>query len=605
MAEIPPVVYDIAQPSPVSLKDLSAIAVSLEMWRNEIRKRRTNSTIERFTSLSWDISLETVLDRDLPSVLYDAIHEFIPRFRPSLYFWLVTHRNIFQLYRDHENSVLKVFDDFVADYCGTIDYVRTAKRMLVCDTFNEVEKFAIACTYFFEDDIRRIWPSVCESFDLNSMNFIERPPLYYWICCLRNEMDKMPIQGNLSVDEVMVHLHFVHNRPSLEYFWNRLPVENQMERAVNVFNRGDLKLFVTFVLSKLNDQQLDGFVNTYGCRLILNLQNDHSWFFQPTLKLFKNKMNESTFRTLVIEMLKLERALDFEWCPKKCQEWLYYCSEIWNSIPPNLKPSIIEGILSDRGLYENMGLFSCGNRRFVGFLLIILSSATFEQRSAFWRDCWTHLIQGTRSRDLFKIMKLCFANEEEIAQFKGNILAESENVRLLCSELLNIAKFDHLNDLVNFCWPEVEAAKNFKQQLTRSTLSGENDRFMSAIVNKAKEFSLFIDDVLDNADESADFKNQLMSSPVLLNFVSRRPCSILPDDFEAVMELVDTFVSTEQTLHAIKTRMIRYLGEFILNRRQIGDLIDQRFEQPIFDQFLLWLLGSAEEVERFKQTHFI
>ncbi|XP_065223312.1 uncharacterized protein LOC135847616 isoform X6 [Planococcus citri] len=607
MAEITPVVYDIAQPTPIPLKDLSSIAVSLEIWRNEIRKLRMNGTLIRFFPVNYHISSISVLVPDLPPVIYDAVDKYVPRFGPSATTWLCTQFNtIFHLHHTDLSSVLEVFDDFVFDYSGTIDYARTAKRMMVCDRISEVEKFATACTYFFQDDIARIWPSVCESFDLNSIDFRKCPHLYYWICFLKNQVDEIPIHEGRSVDEVMLGHHMVHNRPSIEYFWNRVSVENRMRKAIDTYNR-DKKLLVTFVLSKLNDQQLDEFVNTYGCKLILNLLNDrlrNNWYFQPTWKLIQNKMTESTFRTLVVEMMKLEPASAFKGCLSQPQNWLFNCSLIWNGIPTNVKQSIVEDILPNTRIFEKDDLHRC-SRRFVGFLLLILSSATFEQRSTFWRDCWTDLIKDTRSEDLLRIMKLCFQNEEEIAQFKGRMLTESENVHHLCSKLLSFGMFDELNDLLNFYWPEVQAAKDYKLQLLQSTFLGERNGITHPLVKRVKEFSVFIDDTFDSGDQSSEFKNQLMSSPAARDILSSYLVSLIPP-FEAVMELVDTFVSARQTIEEIKMRMFCFLAEVIVANRDNRSFESRvgRFKTPVFEQFLVWLLESAEEAESFRQSYF-
>ncbi|XP_065223321.1 uncharacterized protein LOC135847618 isoform X3 [Planococcus citri] len=603
MDEIVPVVYDIAQPTPVSLKDLSAIAISLEIWRNEIRKHRTNDTLGRFDPLTLNISSKTVLP-DLPSVIYDVVDEYISRFGPSMDDWLSVHFNSifdrFDRHDDYANSVLEDFDDFVADYSGTIHYVRTAKRMMVCDRFSEDEKFAIACMYFFEDDITRIWPSVCESesFDFDRStdlsDFEECSQLYYWTCRLNDDLDEIPI------DEFEYHM--VENRSSLEYFWDRVPhLENRMRKAIDTYNH-DIKLFVTFVLSKLNDQQLDEFVSRNGCDLILNLL-DHDlcnyWFLEPTWNFIKNKMSESNLRTLVIKMLKFEQKSAFKGCSSELRYWMYNCSVIWNSITPDLKRSIVENILSDTRVFENTHSFP-RSRRFVGFLLLVLSSATFEQRRAFWRDSWPHLIEGTRSEDLLGIMKLCFENDEEIAQIKDSILAKSENVHNVCSKLLSFGMFEELNDLLNFYWPEVQAAKDYKLQLLRSTFLGEKSGITLPLVKRVGEFRVFIDDTFNNKDQSSEFKNQLMSSPSTPDNLSSYPCLKNPP-IETLITFVDRFASAEDTKRVIKERMIRRLKEFVLINRECR--YDRRFETKHFERFLSWLLGSFDLVGSFKWNH--
>ncbi|XP_065223309.1 uncharacterized protein LOC135847616 isoform X3 [Planococcus citri] len=611
MDEIMPVVYDIAQPTPVPLKDLSAIAVSLEIWRHELQERRRSNSVDRFFSSSWDISSNSVLPPGLLPVIYNVIDKYMPRFGPSATTWLSSqYRTTFHLHRTHQNSVLEVFDDFVFDYNGTIDYVRTAKRMMDCDRFSLEEKFAIACTYFFEDDIRRIWPSVFQSFDSDSIRFSKCPQLYYWICCLRNERDKIPrtTNRNRSVDEVMLDHHMFENKPSFEYFWGRVSLENQMRKAKNT---NDKKLLVTFVLSKLNDHQLDEFINTDGCKLIMNLLNDRlrcRWFVQPTWNFIKNKMNESTFKTLVIGMLRLELKSGVGWSSRLPQNWLHCYSEIWNGIPTNVKRSIVEDILSNGG-FSQMNCLRCAdtckNGHFVGFLLLILSSATFEQRSTFWRDGWLNLFKCVRIDDLKRIRELCFENEDEITQFMGNIIAVNTDMRRWCRELLSFGMFDELNDLVDFCWPDVEAAKRFKLQLLQSSFLGEDSRLTPTLFQRVDEFSIFIDGTFDNNDQSADFKNQLMSTLAAQGALSDYPFFLYPS-FEKFMKLVDTFVSTEETVRVIKMGIINYLTRFSsTGGRNYRFYHDRHLKTPGFGQFLLWLLGSAEEVERLRQTYVI
>ncbi|XP_065224654.1 uncharacterized protein LOC135848636 [Planococcus citri] len=474
MAEIACDVYDIFHPTLVSLKELSAITVSLEIWRSQhqVIKSRTCDTSENS-----DFFLP-----DLPSTIRNIIDEFRTRFSLSMDHWKRSHyERIFQFHRNCQNSVLEDFDDFVADFNGNIHYVRTAERMMHSDRLSEVEKFKIACTYFFEDDIRRIWPSVCESFDLKDFRIGKCPQVYYWICCLRNQSDKSRIPS----DEQMLDDCMPYKRPSVqEYFWARLPLESQLRNASDLYQR-DVVSFVLFILPKLDDRRLNEFVNTEASKLMIGLLKSgyaYEWLWLPTWMYIKNKINQITVKNVVVEMLRLESGAFVDHLKSEPENWLDFCSAFWNSIPSDWKPSMVEDILSYFRFYVEA--FLCSDTinglsciRLVTFLLIILSSAPSEQKRDFWHNCWRHLIKRTRCEDLRKIMKLCFNNEDEIAQFIDNKMATSDRVLIVCIKLLKEGDFNQLNEWINFYYPETRKGMNFKQQQLRTTLYLENKKF--------------------------------------------------------------------------------------------------------------------------------
>ncbi|XP_065224796.1 uncharacterized protein LOC135848745 [Planococcus citri] len=278
-------VYDVINPTPASLQELSAISVSLEIWRNELR---INRKIRRsFSPRYHPISIKTVLP-DLPSLIYIIINQYIARFGASLDDWSMQHHHkIFNLlYTDMFDNVLNYFDDFVCDFNGEINYTRTAERMMHCNELSETDKFIIACTYFFENDIRRIWPSVHEKINSTFIIFDRSPQFSYWVHCLETEWNMRihrvcqwqmmmitPI-GDTIGETVFLHC-MPYNRPSAEYIWNRIPSPRRIRFAIRLF-RHNVDSFIRFILPKLDEKQLAAFINETGSELTDALLKYHS-----------------------------------------------------------------------------------------------------------------------------------------------------------------------------------------------------------------------------------------------------------------------------------------------------------------------------------------
>ncbi|XP_065224183.1 uncharacterized protein LOC135848253 isoform X18 [Planococcus citri] len=600
MAEITPRVYDIVHPSPRSLKELSAIAISLELWRvEEYRKHHVILVlpkIRKYYVCGPPISLKYYFP-DLPTEIYKTIYEYFMKLGYSIDEWLKNHyKKGFCFHYRRDDGVLKDFGDFVG-YCnGTVHYVRTAKRMMLCDKLSEAVKFTIACIYFFEDDIRRMWPSVCKMKFISEIAFSNCPQLYYWICCLTNQLNKLPSRENGSVDEIMFDQNMTCNGPSVKYFWNRLPYENRMRKAIDLYTR-DKESFVRFILRELNDQELDEFVNEKGYDLMSGLLVSSSKTGElvlPTWMYIRNLMTQSAFTNLVAEILRTE-GVGFTIGQDKLDHLWHFSLEIWNSAPNHLKPSALRDILRDHSLFESLAsLSSCNGRRYVEFLLIILSSVCFKEREEFFHKFWHHLIKRTRSQDLQRIIKSCLGTDEEVARFKRNVIAESDHIRELCVTLLiDEWRIDQVNDHVDFCFPETRAARNFKQGiLLRLTLLAD-DRSIVGVAGCFTKFNEFTDDAFNSSDQSTHFKNQLMESPVIQRKLTHLACSPIGISmvYKSTMKFIERFAASEQIVLEMKNRIIDYTKQNLPNNPQLLD-----------SPFLLWCLGSKEEVQKFRRT---
>ncbi|XP_065223473.1 uncharacterized protein LOC135847730 isoform X4 [Planococcus citri] len=606
MAEKPSNLYDIFHPTPVSLKELSVIVVGRELWRCEIDRYRKDQALEKFRDIllfnKTIKSLKTKLP-ELPSVIYDVIVECVTRLGNSISDWL--EQLIKTLSR--VDCVLKYFDDFVCDYNGTVDFVKTAERMMHCDRFDDVLKFHIACRYFLEDHVRRLWPSVKEKLNVKNINFHSKPLMFYWICYLSNQLNMIPLGRHGTVDEAVFEICIREspNPLAINYFWNRVPYEKRMQMA-DYAVLVDIESFVRSFLLKLDDQQLEKLVNEKGSNFmqaVLNGPFSHERFIFQTWIYVKNIMNGSTFSRFLVNILITNHkvGLHDRSEDEKFENRLHQCCLIWNDAPHDLKRSAITKISSD--LEITICREAVIRAISTEFLLSIISHFTSETKQCFWSNCWQNLMLNKNARDLQRIMEICFEHEDDIVKFKENVMAESGSLQRRCISLFSRANFDELDALAYFHHPRsAEAAKHLKQRILQSSFIAESSGFHYTLVDHCEEFDTFIDKAYDSVDLANDFKHQLVSSPN--NLVAMLNCVDNPEfSFEALRKFIETFVSTEQILQPIKSFIIDRLKDDAVAR----DYVTMRaaFRPSHFDQFLLWCLGSNEQVVEFWQTYII
>ncbi|XP_065224893.1 uncharacterized protein LOC135848797 [Planococcus citri] len=600
MAEITSDVFDIFHPTPVPLKDLSAIVISLEIWRCEINKYRSSNTLKEFRPSGELISLKTILIPDLPSAIYSTIEKYFERFRLSLSNWLSTHHlTLFSLRFDNVNCILKNFEDFVCDYDGTIDYEKTAERLMQCDQIEEHQKFMFACMYCFKDDIVRIWPALgLKRTDSTYVNYSIKSHFQYWCSFL----ERVSTEVDPAIEGVIFRDFMPCCRRSSEYFWNRIPSENRVRETFRLF-KDDLQSFVRYILPKLERLQLDEFLNAKAYELMYGLLRSSYCAEEFVLRTWsvyvKNSMSEVAFVDLFVKILRREAASYCITSGKDCRDiddFLDLCFEVWISAPKNLRRSVAREIASNEQLLKDtcVDIQLPPPSRELKMLLAILSYATFEERNAFWLNCWPDLINKRRGEDLHKIMKLCFEDEDEIIQFKKNFMADNETVHRFCVSLLCELCFDRMNDFVSFIFPELQAARDFKQQLLQEVFFGYRHDIRK-IISKHEEFNQFISDAFNDIDLSKNFKNELVSLPYLQQRLSF-DALLVPT--EQLNGFIDTFVSVEQIRLQIKSGILDLLKE------RASDTVYN--SKPYFNSVLSWCLGNDdEEVRMFKLMHLL
>ncbi|XP_065209130.1 uncharacterized protein LOC135837693 [Planococcus citri] len=593
MTETTSNVYDLTFPSPITLEKISSIVVAVELWRKEICAQLESKRSHELDFRN-NIQLRTILP-NLPSTIRSSLEEYIDTFRNSIVRWQKYHYpNVFD--GSGSMDVLSRFDDFAWDWDGTIHEVRTAKRMILCDLITEDEKFKIACLYCFEDDIKQIWqsPFVSETMkDLNKIDFYTCPQQYYWICYLRNELHRIPNLYNVPIDELMIDtLNDYRTHSSMMYFWNRLPSDCQLR--VDICYHA-IVVFARFILPKLNEHQMDIFVAAHGYDLILHLLKYEPRLVHvlPTWMCIRSRMDTGQFRFFIYSTISMTEGEHLH-----SQSMTNVFSEIWESVPQHFKRSALDLVLHCDQLFCFRNRFRRSCSRGVKFLIVVLQDAAFEERNIFWLERWQNLIFCAPVEDLVDIMKLSFRNENEITLFKENVMSIYENIAQGCALLLKRGMFEELNEFLFVCCLDERNRMDMKPRLLRSNYVGENSVLTIDVVRNNKLLNEFIDDVFQNdADFGVEFRNQLRSSPVtqkcLLECIQWGGELV---HLNHLMEFVDTFHPDEQDAVPMKKRLFEHFKEYLIDGRIL------RFNGDQLEAFLFWLLGSADEVIKFKQS---
>ncbi|XP_065220505.1 uncharacterized protein LOC135845668 [Planococcus citri] len=610
MTEIVDNVYDVVYPSPQPLTDISAIAVAVQLWRLHFREHNIENIIafyESVASVPDIITLRKIIP-NVPTVIDYICVEYVKKLIYTTERWIEFHfRVIFSYHRSGCFDILNDFEDIVGDFDGSIHYVRTAQRMMRCDGISLEEKFRIACVYCFEDDIRRIWPTMSDKMNLDEMTFDECPHLYYWVCYIRNELDKIPNEEGIPVDDLMLDYTSSRTTSSFDYFWSRASLEFRYHKAIHLSMNCRTPFCGRFLLSKFNEQHLNEFINQKGGDIIFHTSTstDHTHYVLPIWMYIKDRIDESNF-TSIIERMLYNESNNYDYSIEKYKYIILQfhndtdvtvSCEIWHLARPTLKRSVIENLLPNEWLFQRDGSLEPDCPRKVQLLITILLDATAEERNAFWRKNWLNLLTSTRTSDLNRIMKLCFANDNEIFQYKKNTMARYENLSETVAKLFHYGYIKELCNILDFCCVDIRSRNELKRRFLESNFLVEYPVQFAFVIREEKAMHEFIDGAHDgNAHLANEFRSKFVSWPLTVKQLL--PCIMMNtmNSFQQVMEFVDSFASYGQNVDRLKKSLVEELKPYLIE----GATLFSDFKY--LPEFIVWSLGGDEDlVTKFKQ----
>ncbi|XP_065213597.1 uncharacterized protein LOC135840818 isoform X4 [Planococcus citri] len=608
MAEVFTNVYDILFPSPPALKDIAAIAIAVQLWRQEINTHRVRNTLNNL-KLRENVLSSNSISR-IPATTMSMIEKYAKRVGLSIENWVDDH--YLYLSSSFSKESLKDFIDFVADFDGSIHYVRTAKRFVQCNLVEQIFRFKMACSYCFEDDILQIWSSVSSHDDLKLTKhlFHSNPRMYYWICRSRNQMYKLPrsfARSRSVEEEIFCRSHRTFFQFSIwssaEYFWNIL----DSDARIRVITDQEVRFHkpYRYLLSKLNGVELEKFANTKAYKVIYDLicgecvlTCDQSYFNSNNVEdrfpyimaiwnYIKDKMNENNFFLLIQKMFRSYR----DYLPISIP---IYC-KLWRTAPEHLKAHVIrEFFLNDLLFHrdENTKRVDIDGL----FLSTALTDASAEDKSSFWNKHWRSLMDVIGTKQLDQLMRLCFSDDKnKIVEIKLNSLSEWENIRETSSRLLNDLSMEDLNYFLNFCCPDEQTRRNIRLNLLveEFKLDVKNIPKIKPLLND------FINDAYDDVNLAADFKTQLLFSPTtkekFTELIDSYSCNT---NFQHEVPFIDILAPSEEVARDLKKL---YVIPLLRQKLIAGNFSSHNVENE-FLNFVSECVSDQGQIAKFKET---
>ncbi|XP_065219367.1 uncharacterized protein LOC135844910 [Planococcus citri] len=200
---------------------------------------------------------------------------------------------------------------------GKIDYEKSARKILDIGGLTDLHRFLIMCEYCMEDEIKKF------SLDLLPLEFVEKVNFnahcssFYWICFLKNELHKMPVENPILADHGRWCVEYSDCRFSQKFFWYRLSNDDQVNVVI--------------------DWIRNGLRHSLDCTFFKQILSAMSWFQQKQLLSELSEMSDKIiicFATrsresrIVLWMWKhFKGKMDVEQFPK------FFCDAMCNGTP--------------------------------------------------------------------------------------------------------------------------------------------------------------------------------------------------------------------------------------------------------------------------------
>lgn len=274
------------------------------LWRNEIIEKRLQG------------ELKSLFNDNQPSIIdlrYRTIeiswnereknsHKDVLSFSKSLSDIHSKMQNYaYDLKNDCENwvanrtGILNRFDDFAYDIKGRIDDTLTVRNMLSFGKFSVIEKYVLACTYCFEDEVRRIWPSVLsQEINVADISYSDHCLVRYWTNRMMNRSSQPLSCSQIFLSEAL-------KPSSRQYFLDNIPDFYRKYNVIGFAFRIGLENVTTCcardLFPKFDCKFLKAVVLNYGSQILADmvLCSDNRCFVLPFWLRTKDWFNGDMF----------------------------------------------------------------------------------------------------------------------------------------------------------------------------------------------------------------------------------------------------------------------------------------------------------------------
>ncbi|XP_065199786.1 uncharacterized protein LOC135831321 [Planococcus citri] len=591
--------------SPVSLSEMALSKLALVCWRQQVADLYPD--VARALWAKWFTEHEFSISDSLqlPSLIQNLVDNRIGMMGQKLE---RCFNNLERCFEEKLHKFVLIYLEYaILDSNGEICLKRTAKNLLSSGRLNPVDEYKLACAYYLEEDIERLWPSVLGDRSIPFEYEYSRYPssLYYWTFRLRNRLNEIPGDKQKSAEfRILSSLEIPMEWPEVEYYWSRI-TSRQRKSQMNVIFQEKNDVIVKYLLPKLSKEELQYVLQKATtptpavilcslaafqshCDLVLQAWNFMKWsinvkqFMQVLSDLQRYSNQDLSGRTATL------------------------LHDIWTSAPDDLKNKIsnymvtifFRSISIKRVLAE-----SCGYGRNAQIYLDLITKVESESRKTLWLENWRKLIMVVNVSDLKKLMNLCFENGTDMAQFKEHHMMNYEMPRRLirsspygnslCTRryfdaFIKKGLCDELIEYLKFCSSDEERVRNLMRVIVDTNKPSLHQLKFNALV----KFKAFIVSSFASAELANEFIKNMISKKVesWYDFLDKGCLNKAKNLFEC-------FLSSEPDLLAEAKQKCFERCQIILKR-----VTFRVFYPRVWQQFLKWCVASEEDLTMFKKS---
>lgn len=478
-----------------------------------------------------------------------------------------------------------------ANFCvwlpnGKIDYGKTGPKMLSTPGLSEVQKFAIMCEFCMENEIRKFSLRFLPELFIKQMNFNKSYIMYYWICYLKNDLDKLPLNDFNSIDMAMAARCDNKHWTAFEYFWNRLSVDDQVTVAVfRCDNRSGCFFHQPQLLSKMSWEQQS--------RVLLEIPDQIMLNFWIRFKLLESAIwtwNHSKDLITVEQFAKMVKEIFHR--EVSSEENMRMFMQIWDSASDQQKNYVIQTM---EGEIISSFFLTCDHcPAAFEFLYKFLSAKSEDcRRRILMQNAAKFACNVDNPNSMDEVINLCLSNVEDQLSYK-RLVMESQDMQNRGELWVIGSDLQNLKLKVQFYSADAGIAQGYVKRLLGSEeVKKVANKYLSD-VDEWNKFSHFVDDIFSN-----DFVSGLNVKKAFITSYASNCLKDLDDEngLDEMIKVLSSVFTTDDELQAVKQMFLNSLREALVN-----ECYRLRFADGCLHKLVLWCVGGNDGVDEFKRT---
>ncbi|XP_065217729.1 uncharacterized protein LOC135843692 [Planococcus citri] len=571
------------------LVDLAAISMLADLKHHKMTQiHRGNKEID---ILCYEMDLISVT---LPESITDMLRELSDRMDKPIAEWWRYHWDQVFLRKMPSDDMITLFDRLVWLPNGSISFEQTARKLLDSDKLTNVQKFQIACTYCFIDDVNRLKETLSPDemhLATESLCTDVDPFLEYWCCKIRH------VTGFRHLTNTNIHFFseliqpiyrkYYSHWPVVEYFWKQsFDEEGRLKNAKEIIYTaysGTPEL-IWHLLPKLSSSQLVWMMRENGYEIMLYFAREPKYieYTMLTWKRVVNLINDDVLNCLLRSVTGMEADRDYVDRLLR-RMWLCMSQQQKKFVANQQEFDYVAKWIDDCE-------FNSPNYQLIFEVFLLWDS---ERRHRHWKADWTRLVIGQmkHKNKIEEMMKIIFDSNENIAAFKRTVMTDYNSIRTVSELVLNWGLLQELQNYLNFCTEDQDVIRNLKKQIITSMPKDDlfytlcdccDDEVLDA------EFKYFLRDIFA-VDEIKDFQKDVLIASLVKMEEMLRDGSV-----DQVIQCIEKYLSSEEDLFAIKLHFMKFSPNLF-------EIVGETIKMPEWVDFLSWCLdGNKSLIERFK-----